>query len=250
MRSTRTSVITVSNNRVSCRPHLEQKLRTLLRCNRYTCALLPDWTLAIVTSCLEQLNLFTKASMITRYHCDIIASCSEVPCARWCASQRSWTPCHLQQLIWEQTNTRIERLGAHASNSAGRFMPLVYYNMWDCIFQVQRGWKCLLDGQEQDGRDGSSVRAMRYEFPRKYGEFVSCYNGNNDWSLLVLFVPPLGSRSNAYIKTLATLGFWLHYSPCSLRYWTNDTLAARSSSPQLTPITIPCHILCFYYDSL
>ena len=139
MRSTRTSVITVRNNRVSCRPHLEQKLRTLLRCNRYTCALLPDWTLAIVTSCLEQLNLLTKASMITRYHCDFKASCSEVPCARWCASQRSWTPCHLQQLIWEQTNTRIERLGAHASNSAGRFMPLVYYNMWDCIFKYRRG---------------------------------------------------------------------------------------------------------------
>ena len=30
MRSTRTFVITVSNNRVSCRPHLEEKLRTVL----------------------------------------------------------------------------------------------------------------------------------------------------------------------------------------------------------------------------
>ena len=43
MRSTRTFVITVSNDRVSCCPHLEEKLRTLsCRCNRYTCARLPD----------------------------------------------------------------------------------------------------------------------------------------------------------------------------------------------------------------
>ena len=41
------------------------------------------------------------------------------------------------------------------------------------IIYVQRGWKCSLDFQEQDGRDWSSVRAMRYEFPRKYREFVS-----------------------------------------------------------------------------
>ena len=32
---------------------------------------------------------------------------------------------HLQQLIWDQTqtNTRIEYLEAHASNPAGQFMP-------------------------------------------------------------------------------------------------------------------------------
>ena len=41
----------------------------------------------------------------------------------------------------------------------------------------------------------------------------------------------LGSRANDYVKTLATLGFWLHHSPCSLGCWTNNTLAARSLSP-------------------
>ena len=45
----------------------------------------------------------------------------------------------------------------------------------------------------------------------------------------------LGSRANDYVKTLATLGFWLHYSPCSLGCWTNNTLAARSLSPKHTP---------------
>ena len=43
-----------------------------------------------------------------------------------------------------------------------------------------------------------------------------------------------GSRANDYVKTLATLGFWLHHSPCSLGCWTNNTLAARSLSPNST----------------
>ena len=42
----------------------------------------------------------------------------------------------------------------------------------------------------------------------------------------------LGSRANDYVKTLATRGFWLHHSPCSLGCWTNNTLVARSLSPK------------------
>ena len=48
----------------------------------------------------------------------------------------------------------------------------------------------------------------------------------------------LGSRVNDYVKTLATLGFWLHHSPCSLGCWTNNTLAARSLSPK-SPQDLP-----------
>ena len=62
MPSTGTFVITVGNNRVPWRPHLEEKLRTLLPLQSLhvrTAAWLP---LTIVTSCLEQLNLLTKAS--------------------------------------------------------------------------------------------------------------------------------------------------------------------------------------------
>ena len=41
----------------------------------------------------------------------------------------------------------------------------------------------------QDGRDGGSVRAVRYELPCKYRDFlVSCYNGNIDRFARVLFV--------------------------------------------------------------
>ena len=42
----------------------------------------------------------------------------------------------------------------------------------------------------------------------------------------------LGSRANDYVKILATLGFWLHHSPCSLGCWTNNTFASRSLSPE------------------
>ena len=54
---------------------------------------------------------------------------------------------------------------------------------------IQREWQCSLDFQEQDGRGGGRVRAMRPELPWKYRHlWVSCYNGNNDQSVRVLFV--------------------------------------------------------------
>ena len=46
----------------------------------------------------------------------------------------------------------------------------------------------------------------------------------------------LGSRANDYFKTFATLRFLLHHSPCSLGCWTNNTLAARSLSPNRLPV--------------
>ena len=60
MHSTRTFVITVSNDRASCRPRLSPLL-SLQSLHARPVAWLP---LTIVTSCLEQLNLLTKASMV------------------------------------------------------------------------------------------------------------------------------------------------------------------------------------------
>ena len=78
MHSTRTFVITVSNDRVSCRA------RTLNRNFAHAAAVIVyvptvAWqSLAIVTSCLEQLDLLTKTSMINDArrldHCDVTAS--------------------------------------------------------------------------------------------------------------------------------------------------------------------------------
>ena len=54
----------------------------------------------------------------------------------------------------------------------------------------------------------------------------------------------LGSRANDYVKTLATLGFWLHHSPCSLGCWTNNTLATRSLSPNRI------QSICYAYETM
>ena len=47
-----------------------------------------------------------------------------------------------------------------------------------------------------------------------------------------------GSRATDYVKTLATLGFWLQHSPCSLGCWMNNTLTARSLSPNPCPTSM------------
>ena len=53
---------------------------------------------------------------------------------------------------------------------------------------VQRGWQCSLDFQEQDGRDGGSVKVCGTNFRENIANlWVSCYNGNNDRSARVLF---------------------------------------------------------------
>ena len=46
--------------------------------------------------------------------------------------------------------------------------------------------------------------------------WVSCYNGNNDRSAWVLFVQHHREQGEWLRRTLTTLGFWLHHSPCSL----------------------------------
>ena len=77
------------------------------------------------------------------------------------------------------------------------------------------------------------VRAMLYEFPWKYlwiCEF-RVIMGIMTRLLRCCSSSTLGSRANDYVKTLVTLGFWLHHLPCSLGCWTNNTLAARSLSP-------------------
>ena len=54
-----------------------------------------------------------------------------------------------------------------------------------------------------------------------------------------------GSRANDYVKTLATLGFWLHHSPCSLGWLPSDHYLAITILHKLrcnTILYIPSHI--------
>ena len=199
MHSTRTFVIIVSNDKVSCRPHLEHKLRTLLPLKSLhvrTVAWLP---LAIITSCLEQLNLLTKASMIiARVDQIIVTSSLRVAGSVWppvcrttkLSSKLSLT--HLQQLIWDQThtNTRIEHLEAHASNPAGQFMPFNQYNPRDCIYLSTEG------GNNAHWISKKKMAATAVQWELSGTDFrenianlwVSCYNGNDVRSARVLFV--------------------------------------------------------------
>ena len=95
MHSTRTLVTTVSNNRVSCRLHHEQKLRTLLPLI-VTRAL---YCLTAAGHCYVMLGTikFVDKSINDNsagklYHCDVITLHSEVQCAHWCGTQRRSTP--------------------------------------------------------------------------------------------------------------------------------------------------------------
>ena len=143
---------------------------------------------------------------------------------------------HLQQLIWHQTqiNTWTEHLEAHASNLAGQFMPLLKYNPCDCFYLNTEG-VTMLTGF-------SKTRWPRLRFSESYAVRNSVKISRICEFRVIMGImtgllgccssSTLGSRANDYVKTLATLGFWLHHSPCSLGCWTNNTLAARSLSPK------------------
>ena len=74
MRSTRTFVITVSNDRASCRPHLDEKRRTSsCRCNRYTAA----GHCYVMLGTIKFVDKSVNDDSARRLdHCDVIASCS------------------------------------------------------------------------------------------------------------------------------------------------------------------------------
>ena len=82
---------------------------------------------------------------------------------------------HLQQLISDQRNPR------HGMNSWRHIHQIQQVSLCPsfttihaiAFIQIQRGWQCSLNFQEQGGRGGGSVRAMRHEFPWKCPEFSS-----------------------------------------------------------------------------
>ena len=79
-----------------------------------------------------------------------------------------------------------------------------------------------------------SMRAKWHELPCKYREFASfrVIMGIMTGLLGCCSSSILRSNADDYVKTLATLGFWLQHSPCSLGCRTNNTLVARSLSPK------------------
>ena len=199
MRSTRTFVITVSNDRVSCRPHLEQKLRTLLplwSLHVRTVAWLP---LAIVTSCLEQLNLLTKGvndnSARRLDHCDVIASRrgfgvptgvphSEVELQ---TEFKSFTAARLGSNTNQHTDWTLG--GTCIKSSRSVYAPHLVQSVWLLLFKYRGG-----DNAHWISKNKMAATAVQWElcganFRENIANlWVSCYNGNNDRSAGVLFV--------------------------------------------------------------
>ena len=87
MHSTRTFVITVSNNRVSCSPHLGHIAAAVI-VTRAHCSLTAADHCYIILGTIKFVDKSVKDNSTHRLdHCDVIASCREVQCA----AQWSWT---------------------------------------------------------------------------------------------------------------------------------------------------------------
>ena len=112
-------------------------------------------------------------------------------------------------------------------------MPLIKYNPCDCFYLSTEG-VTMLTGFPR-------TRWPRWRFSESYAVQTSVkisricefrvIMGIMTGLLRCCSSSTLGRRANDYVKTLTTLGFWLHHSPCSLGCWTNSTLAAWSLSP-------------------
>ena len=178
MRSTRTFVITVSSDRVSC------PARTLTRNFAHAAAVIVTCAhccLTAVGHCYVMLGTikFVDKSLNNNSarrlgHCAVIAwrygfgVATDVPHSDELQTEfKSFTVAHLgsntNQHTWRHMH-QIQQVSLCSSFSTIRAITFIW---------VQRGLQCSLGFQEQDGRNGGSVRAMRCEFRWKYCEFVS-----------------------------------------------------------------------------
>ena len=157
--STRTSVNAVSNNRVSCGPCLSNNFAYCRRCNRYTWAhflAVADY-FNVMLRTIKVVDKSVNDNSVHRLdHCDVIASCSEVRCgAQW-----SWTP-NWFKVIYSSA-FGIKHKPTYGLNSWRHIhqiqqvslCPLLSAIRAIAFIQIQRGWQCSLDFQEQDDRGG------------------------------------------------------------------------------------------------
>ena len=196
--------------------------------------------LAIVTSCLGRSNLLKKSanhnSAHILDHCDVIASRSGfgvptgVPHSK-VDLQTEFKVIYSSLIGIKHKPTRIEHLGGTCIKSC-RLDYAPQYNPFDPIYSSTEGVAMFtrFPRTRWPWRQFNESYAVRIcvkisricEFRVIMGIMTSLLGGCSPSTL--------GSRANDYVKTLATLGFRLHHSPCSLGCWTNNTLSARSLS--------------------
>ena len=123
MHSTRISMITVSNNRVSLvspSPWAETShIAAAVIGTRVLCYLTATDHRYVMIGTIKFVDNSVNVNSAHKLdHCDVIASCSEVGCAAQLNSKVSLS--HSQQLTW------IEQLEAQASKPAGQSMPPIF----------------------------------------------------------------------------------------------------------------------------
>ena len=146
-------------------------------------------------------------------HCDVIASCSKVWCAAQCMVKLNSKP-NLSQLQ--------------------QFMPLIWHNLCDCSYLNTKGVTMLTGFPWTRWPWRRFSESYSIQISTKISRICECrvIMGIMTRLLGCCLCSALGSRANDYVKTLTTLRFWLHHSPCSLRCWMNNILATRSLSPK------------------
>ena len=197
------------------------------RCDRYTCcAVLPGchWLLW----CLARNNgkLLTQAPVLnsTRRldHCDVKASLGFA-----CRAKLTDTPNQTSFMAthWDQTQACyiwIESMDIKPSRSV--YVP---NSIPSVQLHLRREWQSSIDFQEQDGRNAriSESRAAQFSLEiSRICEFrvimgiMTGLLGRCLWSTF-------GLRANDHVKTLTSLGLWLHHSPWALRCLTNNAHA-------------------------
>ena len=240
MPSTRTFVITVSNNRVSCHLHLEQKLRNaviIITCAHCCLTDADHWYVMLGT--IKFVDKSVNDNSPCRLHqCDIIASRSGcgvptvVPHSEVELQNefKSFTAAHLGP----NTNQRMDwTLGGTCIKSSRSVYALhLEQSVWLHLFKYGGG-----DHAHWISKNKIAMTAVQWElcgtnFHENIANlWVSCYNGNNDQSARVLFIQHLREQ-----------GEWLHQKPRYARALT----ASFALLPQLlneqhprSPVIIP-----------
>ena len=105
MHSTRTFIITVSNNKASYRPHLEHIAAAVILIRARCCLTATDHCNAMLGTIKIVDKSVNDNSARRLDNCDVITSCSEVRrVAQW-----SWTPKRVQ-VIWSSPFAPIQKL--------------------------------------------------------------------------------------------------------------------------------------------
>ena len=197
-------------------------------------------------------------------HCDVIASRSgfgvatDVPHSKveLQTEFKSFTAAHLGSNTKQHTDWTLG--GTCIKSSRSVYAPHLVQSVRLHLFKYRGG-----DNAHWISKNKMAATAVQWELcGANFRENIANYEFRAIMGIMTGLLgccasSTLASKANDDVKTLATLGIWLHHSPCCLGCWTNNTLAARSLSPNLASqpdvdaennadwlkIVLLCHVL-------